>query len=69
MGRINLNNSYYISKSIRKLLKEQNMSIKKELLQELTEQQLKNLAESKGIKLSLIKYKRSTTLTGVKKTK
>ena len=31
------------------------MSIKKELLQELTEQQLKNLAESKGIKFKLNK--------------
>lgn len=31
------------------------MSIKKELLQELTEKQLKNLAESKGIKFKLNK--------------
>jgi len=31
------------------------MSIKKELLQELTERQLKNLAESKGIKFKLNK--------------
>jgi len=31
------------------------MSIKKELLQELTEQQLKKLAESKGIKFKLNK--------------
>ena len=34
---------------------EHNMSIKKELLQELTEKQLKKLAESKGIKFKLNK--------------
>lgn len=34
------------------------MSIKKELLDELTEQQLKNLAESKGIKFKLNKIQK-----------
>jgi len=35
------------------------MSIKKELLNELTEHQLKNLAESKGIKIKLNKIQQN----------
>jgi len=44
---------------IKQLLKEENeMSIKKELLNELTENQLKELAENKGIKLDLNERKK-----------
>jgi len=35
------------------------MSLKKELLNELTEQQLKNLAESKGIKIKLTEIQKN----------
>ena len=35
------------------------MSLKKELLNELTEKQLKNLAESKGIKIKLNKIQKN----------
>lgn len=48
----------YCSKKYYKIIGGDEMSIKKELLDELTENQLKNLAEAKGIQIKLNKIQK-----------